>query len=157
MVKMAGTNDCGPVALANLLAAETNADPAMLYTAILRDWGFPVGRSALLQDLWDSPSRHLLIAEHYSGRRVGTCSAETGPSVILLRLGALKYHWVVRITESIWHDGHKIRTGPCEDYQPGARVVLAYRVGGLGRWPWWVWPWHYITCGISSLANLLRL
>jgi hypothetical protein len=156
-ISMQGKHDCGPVAIANLLSVAQGHDPDLIYRSILRDWDFP-GTPGLLQDLWDSPARHQMIVEYYSGRRVGTCaalpcpgalrewttSAPRSPSVVLLRLG-LQYHWVTAIDDATWHDGKGLRTDDWSTVWPGIRVVLAYRIGGLGRWPWWHWPWYYLT------------
>jgi hypothetical protein len=142
LVSMQLATDCGPVAMANHLASLGLAQAPVAYRRIMGTQGFP-GTENLLDDFWDSPSRHFDVLDAIAERRPQLISDGTkDPHVILLRLSTLCYHWVTYLGNNSWHDGSKVITQDPLERFPNSSVVLRYSLLGHDgdlAWYWGVW------------------
>jgi hypothetical protein len=147
MINMRTAHDCGPAAISNLLEVAAGIPAASTYDRILREHGFP-NVNGLRDDLWDSPARHVEVARAVSGLEVGVSSGPGTPAAVLLHLGGVKFHWVVRISRSdassVWHIGTGLVVQAGND-PPAGRVVFSYKVGSSKR-PALYWrAWRALT------------
>ena len=143
MISMRENRDCGLTAEANYLGEVLGThDPEGAYAMIRRDYGYPDG-DGFRCDLWDSPTRHAHILAAMTGEHVGMISdPQRMPGIILVRKGLLTWHWVCRISEHVWHDGYKARSGLIS----GCSIVLGLAVDGdAGPLPWHWRLWGRLT------------
>lgn len=150
MIQMRRERDCGPVAIANLLEFARAVPAGETYARILAEHGFP-NRDDWHDDLWDSPARHVEVAETLLGEEtVGIPLELDRPAAVLVHLGDLRFHWItlagVAPGAAVWHDGRSlIATTGAHDIPGGRKVVFAYSIGGTGRPAWWWRVWRRIT------------
>lgn len=136
--------DCGRVAVCNHVGLLTGDDPIILYEQT-REFGQP--KRWPLCDWWDSPSRGFWMVEKLSGQKAGVvpCDPLLVPSVVLLKLSTLYWHWVPVLSighqSFTWHDGRQVTNKTFQERFPGCQVIMAYALGGVVplHWKWRVW------------------
>jgi len=149
MIEQLTGHDCGPVALANLLEITRGIPAEETYARILAEHGFP-NRDDWRDDLWDSPARHVEVAEALLGEEiVGIPDVLDRPAAVLVHLGDLRFHWItlagVAPGAAIWHLGRSIVSTGGPHILPMGRVVFAYAIGGMGNAAWWWRVWLGFT------------
>lgn len=133
VISMKTARDCGPVAIANYLAVARDLDPATVYIRMIEEFGFP-NRQNILDDLWDSPARHVEILTAITGEPCGIPDVVNRSAVYLVHLGGLRFHWVVLLAttvgSAVWHDGVTVRVTSSAAAPPVGTVVFVYALGG---------------------------
>jgi hypothetical protein len=149
MIVMKTGHDCGPVAIANLLEVTRGIPAEETYARILAEHRFP-NRDDWRDDLWDSPARHVEVAEALLGEEpVGIPLELDRPAAVLVHLGDLRFHWITLVGVAqgiaVWHRGRSIVSTGGPHLLPMGDIVFAYTIGGPGRPAWWWRVWRVLT------------